>query len=250
MRAILTYHSLDNSGSVISMPPAQFRRHMQWLAESDVRVCRLEDVVRDARQADIGAAGGDAVALTFDDGFANFADVALPVLRDHGFPATVFVVTSRVGLDNAWSGQHDAEIPVLPLMSWQVLGDMEKNGVTIGAHTRTHPHLTQLTAPQITDEILGSADDIATQLGTRPNTFAYPYGDVDATVRAVAERGFAVACTTQLGTLGARTVPTLTPRLDTYYFQQPGQLEAWGTAAFHARINVRGSLRRVRRLLS
>ena len=67
MRAILTYHSIDPSGSPISVSPAAFRRHIEWLASGRVRVVRLEELMR-------LPAGEDAVALTFDDGFAKFGN--------------------------------------------------------------------------------------------------------------------------------------------------------------------------------
>ena len=77
MRAVLTYHSLDDSGSVISISPAQFRRHLEWLARSRVRVCTLEQLVQESSSSTRSTSDGHAVALTFDDGFANFASIGI-----------------------------------------------------------------------------------------------------------------------------------------------------------------------------
>ena len=99
MRAVLTYHSIDDSGSSISVRPDAFERHVRWLASGRVQVMALDDLARSHSDA-------PAVALTFDDGFENFATHAAPLLRVHGFPATVFVVTDRVGEDKRleWDG--------------------------------------------------------------------------------------------------------------------------------------------------
>ena len=250
MRAVLTYHSLDDSGSVISISPAQFRRHLEWLARSRVRVCTLEQLVQESSSSTRSTSDGHSVALTFDDGFANFASVAWPLLREHGFPSTLFVVPRRVGRDNRWTSIPDAGIPILPLLDWDALGGLVGDGVAIGAHTRTHPHLPQLGEAQMEDEIVGSADDIAAHTGARPVSFAYPYGAVNATAGRIAARAFRVACTTEFRTLNARTVSSLVPRLDSYYFREPGQLRDWDSLMFRTRLRLRGGLRRVRQLLS
>ena len=197
MRAILTYHSLDESGSVISLAPAQFRRHVEWLAKSDVRVRPLAALFDESRGGQ--SRTGDtahAVALTFDDGFANFATMAAPVLRDHALPATVFVVPQRVGLDNRWRGSDDT-VPSLPLLGWDELAKLMDSGIDIGAHTCSHPRLTALSADAIEDEIVGGAEEVRRHLGIAPSTFAYPYGAMCGPSRAaVASCGFEWACTT------------------------------------------------------
>ena len=168
MRAILTYHSLDDSWSPISVSPEAFRAHARWLASGRVRVVPL---------ADIRSASGDedAVAITFDDGFANFADLAAPSLEAYGLPATVFVVAEHVGGRNDWGGSPVAGIPDLRLMTWDALGRVAAAGVSIGAHTRRHPDLTTLRGAALEDEIAGCVERIAGELGQRPTAFAYPY---------------------------------------------------------------------------
>jgi hypothetical protein len=90
MKAILTYHSVDESGSVISIDEPTFRRHVRWLASGRVQVLPLDRLL-DA-PADV-----DAVAITFDDGLESFGRVAAPLLHDHGLPVTLFVVADAVG---------------------------------------------------------------------------------------------------------------------------------------------------------
>lgn len=243
MRAILTYHSLDDSGSPISVRPEAFRAHAGWLASGRVRVVPLDEILSVPADA-------DAVALTFDDGFANFAEVAAPRLEALGLPSTVFVVPEHVGGRNDWGGVPVAGIPDLPLMGWDALGRMAASGVAIGAHTRRHRDLTTLRGASLEDEVAGCVERIVGETGARPSTFAYPYGAVDAAAATVARDVYAVACTTELRPLGPDDDRALLPRLDMFYFREPGQLEAWGTSAFRRRLWLRAQGRRMRQLVA
>ncbi len=242
MRGILTYHSIDASGSPISLAPETFRRHVEWLASDAVHVVPLTQLVKldDAV---------DACAITFDDGFANFEHEAWPLLRDHGLPVTQFVVTRRTGKDNAWGGVDEPGIPRLPLMGWDTLNRLADEGLELGAHGRTHPHLDRLDGAPQRDEIVGSAEDLDEHTGTPPASFCYPYGDYDDRAAQLASEHFACACTTELRTLSRADSVHLLPRLDAFYFQEPGQLEAWGTRAFRTRLWARRTARDLRRRL-
>lgn len=239
MKAILTYHSIDDSGSVISMGREIFARHVKWLASGRVRVVSLEELVS-------SPVDDDAVALTFDDGFRNFGEVAAPMLREHGLPATVFVVSDAVGGSNAWCGRGDPGVPVLPLLDWEALGRLVEQGFTVGAHTRTHPRLAGSSPATIEDEVVTGRERIVAELGTVPTTFAYPYGSQDARAVACVARHFTYGCGTALRMLDPSDSRACLPRLDTYYLRIHGQLEAWGTPAFSARLRLRDGLRRVR----
>ncbi len=81
--AILTYHSIDSSGSIISVAPTLFQAHMEVLAGSRIPVVPLAEIQR----------RDGCLAITFDDGFENFESAALPFLEKYAFPATVFLVT-------------------------------------------------------------------------------------------------------------------------------------------------------------
>ncbi len=243
MRAILTYHSLDDSGSPISVAPDEFRGHLRWLASGRVPVVSLERLVA-------MPAGAEGVALTFDDGFANFGEIAAPLLRDHGLPATVFVVSGHVGHDNAWGGHAADRVPRLPLLDWEELGRLAEEGVTLGAHTRTHPHLTQVTVAQREDELSGAAETIRERTGRVPRQFAYPYGDVDDAVAEETRAVFSLAVTTELRVLDGDDDLLRLPRLDMYYLRSPGRLESWGTARFHRTLWFRAQARRARATLA
>jgi peptidoglycan/xylan/chitin deacetylase (PgdA/CDA1 family) len=242
MRAILTYHSIDESGSPISMSEPVFRAQIAWLARAAVRVVSLDTLLRLPPDT-------DAVALTFDDAFVNFGDIAAPLLAEHGLPATLFVVTDAAGGTNRWKARVDRGIPELPLLNWESLGRLSEQGVVLGAHTRTHPDLARTSRDQLHDEIAGSAERIELETGTVPSAFAYPYGSVtDAAVSLVATR-FTWGCTTEMRSVTTKEARALLPRLDMFYLRSPGQLERWGTIGFRLHLSLRAGGRLVRRRL-
>jgi peptidoglycan/xylan/chitin deacetylase (PgdA/CDA1 family) len=239
VRAILTYHSIDESGSVISLPETVFRRHAAWLGSGAVRVTGVEELLTlDPEE--------EAVAITFDDGFANFGSTAWPILQENGLSATVFVVSDHVGGTNTWGGEADAAIPELPLLDWDSLASLAEEGVELGSHTRRHPHLPGLQAERLEDEVAGSADAIERRTGVGPAGFAYPYGALDRESREAVEGRYAWACTTELMWLPADVQTHLLPRLDSYYYREATRLERWGSNAFRRHLRLRGSARRLR----
>lgn len=236
MKAILTYHSVDSSGSVISVPPAVFDRDVRWIASSSVAVMTLPQLLRlpDDR---------DAVAITFDDAYTNFQVEAWPRLRDHGLPVTLFVPTGFVGKTNRWAETPGGRMPPLPILDWPALATLQEDGVTLGAHTRTHADLRTLDGAVLEDEVWGSVEDLLRQTGQRPETFAYPYGYWTPSAASVVRAACQCACTTELRPLGGRDDAHLLPRLDAFYLKGPARLENFGRFSFREYIRVRSRLR-------
>ena len=243
MRAILTYHSIDSSGSPVSVSEETFSAHARFLGSGRVGVVPLADLPALPDEE-------DAVALTFDDGFLNFSRLAMPLLVDLGLPATVFVVSDAVGTTNAWGGREVPGIPTLPLMGWKELHSVRDAGFEIGAHTRHHPDLTTVSGEQLEDETAGCVDRISSELGERPHSFAYPYGAVNEAVARHSRRLFERSVTTELRPLAPDEDTALLPRLDAWYFRGPGALEGWGTSSFRRRLWIRAQGRRVRALVT
>ncbi len=241
MRAILTYHSIDDSGSVISVDEDRFRAHIRWLASSNVAVVPIEKLLSLPADA-------DAVALTFDDGFVNFGETAWPVLHQQGLPATLFVVTERAGQTNAWGPQATPAVPTLPLLDWPALGRLAEAGVSLGSHTKTHPNLRNATSDALSEEIEGAADRLESETGQRPVSFAYPYGAFSNDAVAAVARSHSIAVTTEFRALGDKEDLLRVPRLDSFYFRRPGALESWGTPAFRRHVWLRARGRGLRRV--
>ena len=241
MRAVLTYHSIDGSQSPISIRPDAFEGHVRCLARGRVRVLSLAGLVAEARAG--GDEQGDAVAITFDDGFQNFAEHAAPLLAEHGLPATVFVVSGHAGRTSAWAGRDHPGIPTFPLMDWGTLGRLANDGIELGAHTRRHPALDTLSATALAEEIGGCVGEMESHLGRRPSAFAYPYGIAPAAAVEQARASFALGVTTELRALAAADDPLRIPRLDAYYLRQPDGLAGWGTTRFRAYLRLRAAVR-------
>jgi peptidoglycan/xylan/chitin deacetylase (PgdA/CDA1 family) len=239
VRAILTYHSIDSSGSPISLSPAAFRRHIRHALSAGIRVVSIEDLLA----ADDAAA--ETVALTFDDGYVNVAQEAIPLLVEHGLPATIFVPTAFVGKTSEWARKDRYATPELPLLDWDALGALAEQGISIGSHTRTHQQLTGLSRAELVGELAGAARDIADRLGVSANGLAYPYGSVSEMVCRAAADVHRWACTTSFRELGTDP-PLALPRLDMWYFEQPGRFERWGTPWFRRWVRRRERLRRTR----
>jgi peptidoglycan/xylan/chitin deacetylase (PgdA/CDA1 family) len=181
------------------------------------------------------AEAGDAVAVTFDDGFLNVRE-AVEQLLDHGVPVTIFVVSGRVGETNDWQGRTYPGIPSLPLLGWKDLEHLVARGATVEAHTQSHPMLTRLSVDEIDGELRACRERLRERLGSECDHVAYPYGDLNDTVTTCASQHFRFGHTTRFRPIDARDVAMRLPRLDMYYFADPGAIEAWGTARFRRRL--------------
>ncbi|MGQ0734404.1 MAG: polysaccharide deacetylase family protein [Acidobacteriota bacterium] len=236
MKAILTYHSIDSSGSVISIPPSTFGQHLRWLASSPVAVLSLPDLLRHPNDS-------DALAITFDDAFTNFQDEAWPRLRDHGLSVTLFVPTGFVGQTNEWAETPGGRMPRLPILDWASLGRLQEDGVILGAHSRTHADLRTLDGTALEEEIWGSVEDVSRETGRRPDTFAYPYGYWTPAAASTVRAACRCACTTELRPLGPGDDALLLPRLDAFYLKGPARLEQFGRASFREYLRLRSRMR-------
>jgi peptidoglycan/xylan/chitin deacetylase (PgdA/CDA1 family) len=145
-----------------------------------------------------GERQGKIAVITLDDGYVDNLTSALPALQRYGFSATCYVVSGSIGGYNSWDA--DRLGIKKPLMTTAQLREWHAGGMEIGAHTRTHPRLTQCDNAQLRSEIEGSKADLEDHLGAAVTQFCYPYGDMDDRVADVArESGYIAATTTQRG---------------------------------------------------
>jgi peptidoglycan/xylan/chitin deacetylase (PgdA/CDA1 family) len=237
--AILTYHSLDESGSVISTPPEVFRRHIESLAGSGIPLVSLDRV----------ASCPGSVALTFDDGYRNLAEHAFPVLDRFRVPATVFVVSRYCGLMNRWPGQSPDAVPEMPLLSWDQLAAAPA-GIEIGAHTATHPRLSALSAGECDREMRECREEIQQRLARPVRWLAYPYGSCSASVCSTAARYFELALGTSLRFVSPGVSPMDLPRIDMFYFRERPSLDRLFSPWMRRYIGIRNAVREARSYLS
>lgn len=210
MRAILTFHSIDDSGSVVSCSPKIFAHLLAVLAERKIPVCSLETLLRPETRR--------GVAITFDDGMRSVYRYAMPVISDYGAAAHVFITTNAVGDNMNWPRQP-ADIPSFEMLDWSEIEKLHSAGVAIESHTHTHPDMRTLTQEQMEDEC-GTADAmIEKYLGRRPAYFAYPFGYHGQQARLFAGSRYQGAVTTELRMLGQCEDTAAIPRIDSYYLQ-------------------------------
>jgi len=245
MIAILAYHSLDPSRSVLSTSPGIFAEQMKVLRDAGMKVVSLSDVADEIRTC---SNRESKVVLTFDDGFRNVYEHALPVLQTYGFPATVFLVTDYCEKTNSWPGQT-VRIEEEPLLRWREIQEMSRAGISFGSHTRTHPDLRKLSTEEAEEELASSKKAIADATGRPIDTLAYPYGAYDAAVRNLARQHFRLACSTHLGFVKRDSDLFALERIEMYYFQSALLFRHLFSPATGAYLGVRKQLRRLRRAL-
>ncbi len=163
---VCIYHRVGaGSGLEVDLPRDLFETQMQELAASG-RVVSLDHALTALQHP--APEGPDPVVVTFDDGTADFADHAMPILERHNIPVTLYVATDFI------ERQVDFPNDGKPV-SWSALRDAASTGlVTIGSHTHTHALLDRLPVDDVVDELARSIDLIAHHIGHAPDHFAYP----------------------------------------------------------------------------
>jgi peptidoglycan/xylan/chitin deacetylase (PgdA/CDA1 family) len=170
---VLFYHRVaDKHPNDWTISTARFRDQIQWL-EPHFEMVSLETA---QRRIDAGANDRPTVCITFDDGYAENCQMAIPWLIDAGIPFTYFVSSLYMQLGKPFP--HDvARGQPLPPNTIGQLRDMAAAGVEIGAHTRTHADLGTIHCERkLRDEMIGSQEDLEDALGQAVRYFAFPFG--------------------------------------------------------------------------
>ena len=239
---ILTFHSLDERRSLISLSPGVFRRVFKELHESGVHTLKLPEAVESLQKG--APLPPSSFVITFDDGYRSVYEVAYPILQELGMSAMVYLTVgtkAAVGRLPSLEGQ--------PMLSWREIREMRQHGIDFGAHTCTHPDLTVLSDARVEAEVRDSKEIIEDTLGRPVSSFAYPYGRYTRRVRDVVRRHFTSACSDRLGLATVESDRYGLERVDTYYLGTERLLSLTGSRLLPWYLRLRAGPRRVRRAL-
>lgn len=199
---VLVYHKLSRSeADRMTVREKDFEQHMRYLNEHGYRAITLDELFSFLEFHD--PIHPKSVVITFDDGWRSTYDIAYPILKRFGFPATLFVYTDLI------SGSRET-------LSWDQVRELSRNGFDIQAHSKTHRYLDRREEGEsfpsyfesVRKELEESARILERQLGRKANYFAYPYGETNPIVVALSrEAGYRLAFTVKRG-----SVPLFAPK--------------------------------------
>lgn len=226
---VLMYHKVENhpleSKHRIFVSSDRFETHLQFLRKRGFETVTFDDL-------DMYMNGvlpwkkfpRKPVIITFDDGYESTYFNAVPRLSKFSFRAVFFVMGNVLLQNNSWDMQMGE--PEARLMDSSLISKLMDNGHEIGAHTLTHPRLTELSEEQMDLEVAGSRKAIESFTGKAPKSFAYPYGNLDGRVKgAVQEAGFTFGIATDTGGLRVSEDPHQIFRVS--MFPEDGPMQLW-----------------------
>jgi peptidoglycan/xylan/chitin deacetylase (PgdA/CDA1 family) len=174
---VLCYHSIHPTSFISCAAPDLFEEHLRWLS-SECECVRFSEI---HRLASGPPRDTPVVAVTFDDGYADNHETALPMLERWGIPATFFLTSGLIEMDPAvverfrslYAGRSDE---VFRAMTWSQAREILDAGMEIGAHTYRHPNLALLSEDQIRAELERSKQVLEDRLNADVTTMSYPFG--------------------------------------------------------------------------
>jgi peptidoglycan/xylan/chitin deacetylase (PgdA/CDA1 family) len=209
---VLMYHSVSDaqtaSTRALSVRPAAFDVQLCYLRRQGFAGLTFGELARRRRTGQPLPAR--PIVLTFDDGYADLIEEALPILIEHGFPATVFVTTG-------WlrdAGRYATAPAPGRMLSWAQLAELSAAGVEVAAHTHSHPQLDRISTARLHAELGDSKRLLEDRLGRPVRSLAYPYGYSSKRVRTVArDIGYLQAAVVANATAASTCDPFRVPRL-------------------------------------
>ncbi|MDT8428607.1 MAG: polysaccharide deacetylase family protein [Pseudomonadales bacterium] len=227
---ILLYHHIaHDTPAATSTTPEQFAAHMQYLADNEFTVWRLDKLLQHLRNAE--PVPDKTVAITFDDGYLSIFDTAYPLLQALGFPFTVFINTQPINASQTG------------YMSWAQVQQMTENGVMIANHMVNHPHMidamegesASMHLQRMRAEMLQAEAEIAAQTGQSHRILAYPYGEYDPDIKQMLAAAGFIGIAQNSGAISANSDFLALPRfpLAGIYADMAGMRTKSATLAFH-----------------
>lgn len=231
----LCYHSIAPQGPrYLTITADLFERQLAILRGRGFRggdLTALDELAAGRRPA------GPTAFLTFDDGFRDNFETALPLLREYGFAAFVFVLPPLLATGGSFewpemTADLERHAATMRSVDWPMLEQMKEGGFEVGSHTLSHSHLPRLKGEQLREELSQSRAAIVQRLGSC-DTLAYPFGEWSPEVAAAAaECGYRFAFTLPTVSGQRDATPLSIPRVNVDYRDEErrfaAKLSPWG----------------------
>jgi len=176
---ILVYHLISSE----AIPPLLFEQHLEFMS-SIFNIITLRELYQGIVNHDLPQ---NPLVISFDDGYQDTYEFALPIFKKYGVAATVFIPTGYIG---GWFGRK-------PIMTVEQIKHLATDGMEIGAHTVSHPNLKRLTREDLRAELAISKTKLEDIIEAAVISLSYPFGLYDSKVEELAQEvGFKIAVTT------------------------------------------------------
>jgi peptidoglycan/xylan/chitin deacetylase (PgdA/CDA1 family) len=209
---ILMYHEITDEPVLcgrLAVAPSNFEEQLSFLKAEGYQSLTAGQVMQALREPETALPAKPAV-LTFDDGFADFYQTALPLLTKYGFTATLFVTSGWV----VGCCPQAARSGPSGTLNWGQMSEIAAAGIEVAAHSVTHPQLDQLPADAVRHEVAASKNSLEDRLGLPVTGMAYPFGYSSRLVRAtVSSVGYQYACAVDNRLAGQQDSLLALPRL-------------------------------------
>jgi peptidoglycan/xylan/chitin deacetylase (PgdA/CDA1 family) len=175
---VLVYHSISDDKSNLSLKINNFETQIKFLNKSGFKTVSFDEIDKNKKKQ---------IIITFDDGYKDTCQFALPILKKYNFKATCFLVSNLIGKKNSWDSLRDDFISK-NLMNTEDINEWIKNGMFIGSHSHNHVDLTKLNEFELEKDLDFSKKTLEDKFGKEINNFCYPFGKVNKYVFEVCKK--------------------------------------------------------------
>tara|TARA_Y100000591_G_scaffold117402_1_gene100361 strand:+ start:761 stop:1477 length:717 start_codon:yes stop_codon:yes gene_type:complete len=204
---VLLYHSISNDNSPMSLNINFFENQMKYLKNNGFQTVDFNEI-------DPNLKSKKQIIITFDDGYKDILNNALPILKKYNFKATSFFVTNLIGQNNSWDVKKKSYIKK-EIMNPSDILQWISSGMHIGSHSHNHVDLTKISEEKLLYELEFSKKFLEDKFDNKNNIFCYPYGKVNENVHYHTKKFYSKAVTTNRSRYSLKRHNThLIPRID------------------------------------
>lgn len=181
--SILAYHKVDTRGEfgITNISPKAFEKQVKYLQNQGYISISPDLLINYLFGSGQSPLPPKAIFITFDDGYESIYQYAYPILVEHGFVATIFLLSGYIDRWNSWDvGGVGRRFKHL---NWGQILDMAQNGFSFGSHGVNHKFLTRAKKSEILYELTTSKSEIEDKLGCKTRFFSYPYGNYNQKIK-------------------------------------------------------------------